>query len=290
MGLRQRLSAGPPLLLDAATGTELTRRGADTRAPLWSARALLEAPELLAEIHRENAAAGADVLTAATFRTHRRNLAKEWLGARARELNDRALALAREGARRAGRAALVAGSLAPLEDCYRPDLVPEDAVLAEEHAEQAGHLLAGGADLILVETMNCGRELLTATRAALATGLPVIACAVTDGEGRLLSGEPIGEATPDGVAALGVNCVPARFLAHELARLAAAAPGVALAAYGNLGRPLDETDTDFSEPLEPAAYAELARGWLALGARIVGGCCGTGAVHTRALRAMLDGP
>jgi 5-methyltetrahydrofolate--homocysteine methyltransferase len=113
---------------------------------------------------------------------------------------------------------------------------------------------------------------------------------VTDGNGRLLSGEAIedavaalepGDSNPD---VLSINCVPAGKLGADLGRLAAAAPGVPLAAYGNLGLPADDRGWAFTEQLSPERYAELARGWLALGARIVGGCCGTTAAHTAALR------
>ncbi len=68
--LRARLRSGPPLVLDAALGTDLLARGARLPAPLWSAQALLDAPELVEAIHRENAEAGADVLTIASFRLH----------------------------------------------------------------------------------------------------------------------------------------------------------------------------------------------------------------------------
>jgi S-methylmethionine-dependent homocysteine/selenocysteine methylase len=275
-------------------GTELQRRGADTRLPLWSARALVEAPDLVREIHREEVEAGADVLTANTFRTHRRTLAKGGLGEQSRRLTALGVRLAREAAERAGREVFVAGSLSPLEDCYRPDLVPEDAELEVEHREQAESLAAAGADLILLETHNTVRELVAAARAARATALPFVASMVTDGNGRLLSGETIEDAVkalepshskPD---AISINCVPAGKLSGDLARLAAAAAGVPLAAYGNLGLPADDRGWAFTEELSPPAYAELARSWLSLGARIVGGCCGTTPAHTAALRRMLD--
>ncbi len=70
--IRQRLRSG--LLLDGATGTELNRRGVDISLPLWSARAILEAPETLRQIHVDYLCAGADIITANTFRTHRHNL------------------------------------------------------------------------------------------------------------------------------------------------------------------------------------------------------------------------
>jgi S-methylmethionine-dependent homocysteine/selenocysteine methylase len=288
---RERLRVGPSILLDAAMGTELQRRGADTRLPLWSARALVESPDLVSVIHREEVDAGAEVLTANTFRTHGRTLANGSLEKRSRELTALAVSLAREAADSAGREVFVAGSLSPLEDCYRPDLVPEDAALEREHREQAESLTEARVDLILLETHNTVRELVAATRAAKATGLPVIASMVTDGTGRLLSGELVEDAVralekiePD---AISVNCVPARRLAFDLSRLVDAAWDVPLGAYGNLGLPEDESGWRFTNELSPDAYAETARRWLALGARLIGGCCGTTPAHTAALRVLL---
>ena len=274
-----------PLLLDAALGTELSRCGAPASPPLWSARAVLERPDLVLADHRENAAAGAEVLTAGTFRTQ-----PALLGDAAREATRRAVALAREAAaNRPG--VLVAGSIAPVADCWRPDLVPTAAELARLHALHAEALAQAGADLLLLETFGTAREWLAAARAAAATGLAVVACATTRADGALLSGEPLGEAArsllalPSPPVALGVNCVPARRLAASLARLASAAPGVPLAAYGNTGLPLDEAAGAFAEPISPEEYAYVAEGWLSLGARLVGGCCGTGAGHVAALAA-----
>jgi S-methylmethionine-dependent homocysteine/selenocysteine methylase len=285
---RERLLAGRPVLLDAAMGTELQRRGADTRLPLWSARALVESPELVSAIHSDEIAAGAEVLTANTFRTHRRTLVKGGLGERSRELTALAVRLAREAAKGAGREVFVAGSLSPLEDCYRPDLVPDDEALESEHREQAESLAAAGIDLILLETHNTVRELAAAARAAKATGLPFVASMVTDGSGRLLSGEPIEGAVralePFDPAALSINCVPARRLTFDLTRLAVSTPDVPLGAYGNLGLPEDESGWRFTDELSPQAYADCARRWLAIGARLVGGCCGTTPAHTSALR------
>ncbi len=272
-------------------GTELERRGVDTSLPLWSARALLESPEIVLEIHRDEAAAGADILTANTFRTHRRTLEKGRLGDRAADLTGLAVRLAREAAGEAGREVFVAGSLSPLEDCYCPDLVPEDAALAREHTEQARALADGGADLLILETHNTVRELAAAAWAAYETGLPFIASMVTDGEGCLLSGEAIAEAVRAvrsfAPAAISINCVPARRLGAELARLAAAAPDALLAAYGNLGLPGGRVGS-FTDDLSPEQYAGLAREWIASGVRLAGGCCGTTPAHTAALRRVLD--
>lgn len=296
---RERLLIGPSLVLDAAMGTELLARGALLPAPLWSAQALFDAPDLVEAIHRENVEAGADVLTIASFRLHRRNLRGSSCSLSQGELLAKAVSAAREG-RRADRTSSsatrpskklfnspwTAGSLAPLEDCYRPDLVPkQEEILFSEHAEMAAALAAAGVDLILAETMNTVREAAAAARGAAASGLPFVVSCVTDGDGRLLSGERVEDfarallALPAPPDALGVNCVAARSLAGDLARLAAAAPGIPLAAYGNT----------FGEPVAPEDYAALAAEWVALGARLVGGCCGTTAAHTAAVARLLYG-
>ncbi len=291
-GLRDRLTLGPPLLLDAAMGTELEKRGVASGLPLWSARALLSAPMEVLAIHRENVEAGADVLTANTFRTNRRTLEKESLGERAVELTRRAVDLAREAAGRARRPVFVLGCLSPVEDCYRPDLAPASASLDSEHREQAHTLAAAGVDGILVETQNSVVELAAAVRAARDTGLPVIASVVTDGAGLLLSREPLEAAVKAlrnlGADALGVNCVPARRVAAELRRVAENAPSAPLVAYGNLGPPSDPDGLHFTQEVTPADYAALAKDWLSLGARLIGGCCGTTAAHTAALRDLID--
>src|SRR5262245_15796199 len=152
--LRERLASGPPLLVDAAMGTELQRRDADTRLPLWSAATLVRDPELVWTIHSDEVFAGADILTANTFRTHARNLEKGGLADRAGELGALAVQLAHQAAATPGRDIFVAGSLSPLEDCYRPDLVPDDASLEREHGAQARFLADAGVDLILAETHN----------------------------------------------------------------------------------------------------------------------------------------
>ena len=115
----ERLAAGHVLVLDGAMGTELERLEVATPLPAWTASALISAPAEILAIHREYVAAGADLLTTATFRTTRRALAPAGAGERAQELTARAVELARDAARGApgGRVVHVLGSMAPLEDC-----------------------------------------------------------------------------------------------------------------------------------------------------------------------------
>src|SRR6516164_647837 len=97
-------------------GTELGRLGVPTPSPAWSAHALIVAPETVAAIHREYAGAGATVHTANTFRARRRAVGERW-----EALARGAIGIARRSVPRGQR---IAGSIGPLEDCYRPDLSP----------------------------------------------------------------------------------------------------------------------------------------------------------------------
>lgn len=294
MSFHTRLTSGTPLLLDGATGTELNRRGVDTTLPLWSARALITAQDVLTAVHADYASAGADILTADTFRTNRRTLDRAGFGTEVRSLTARAIELARAGARRGapGREVWVAGSLAPVEDCYSPELTPPDHELVAEHTELAQALAAGGADLILVETMPTIREARIAAQAALATGLPVLVgfCCRTDH--RLFSGETVTDAAQAlqqlGVAGLMINCTPSRTIRWPLAELRVAAPGTPLGAYANIGHTDDIVGWTDTGDVSPTEYAGLGLDWLGLGARLVGGCCGTRPAHIAALRAALD--
>jgi S-methylmethionine-dependent homocysteine/selenocysteine methylase len=186
----------------------------------------------------------------------------------------------------------VLGSDPPLEDCYRPDLVPQEAALASEHAEHCQNLAAAGVDAILCETFNCVREARAAARAASATGLPVLVSFVCWQGATLLSGEPLSAAI-EAVrvlrpAALLVNCLPPANVTACLAVLASS--GLPFGCYANLGAPEDVTGFRRSDELSPEDFADCAARWLAAGARLVGGCCGTTPEHIRAIARRLHAP
>ncbi len=288
ISLRERLASGIPMILDGPTGTELHRRGVSTKLPLWSAHALFDAPDVLRAIHRDYLDAGAELLTANTFRTHERNLAAGGCAGQAASLTLEAVEIAREVA---GREAWVAGSQAPLEDCYEPDRTPDAIALESEHARMSEYLAHAGADAILVETMPTIREARAAVRAASATGLPVLASFVCDARGDLLSGEPLRDAVdavlPFEPDALLVNCAPAPDLERALGILRDAARDRVFGGYGNVGRPDPVHGWQDTDAVAPQTYARYVAAWLGLGARIVGGCCGTTPDHTRAIAALV---
>lgn len=289
--LQDRLQEQRCLLLDGALGTELTQRGFPLDSKLWSASALLSAPELVREIHTDYIHAGAEVITANTFRTHRRNLEKADLGHRASELTRLAVELAQDAARSATHPVWVAGSQAPLEDCYRPQDVPDDKTLHREHAEMAANLADAGADLILIETQNTIREALAATRAASETGLPFLVSFVCGREGRLLSGETLTEAAKAVLRfqplAVLVNCLPPSAIPGALMELQSAVGDFPIGVYANIGELNPQGEWIHSPVEKPENYAQAARNWKELGAKLIGGCCGTTPEHIRRLRDIL---
>ncbi len=274
------------LLLDGAVGTELERRGVVTKLPLWSARALLDTPDVVEQIHRDYVAAGADILVANTFRTNPRTLRKAALLDRGAELNALAVELARRAARDAGRRVWVAASIAPVEDCYRPDRVPAAPVLRAEHEQMVRWLSEAGPDVLWIETIGTVREAVAAAGAAAASGLPFVVSFVVRESGELLGGEPLREAVaavePCDPVAIGLNCIPPAGLDVLLPKLRAltARP---LVAYGHINNPRPIQGWSYCEQLSPARYAAHVRRWIQAGARIVGGCCGTTPDHLRAV-------
>ncbi len=270
---RAAATASGITLLDGPLGTELAARGVAIPEPLWSAWGLIGAPEVVADIHRDYAAAGATVHTAATFRTRRRTAGERW-----GELTALALRIAREAVPAGD---LLAGSLAPLEDCYRPERSPAEP--RAEHREMARALAEAGADLILCETFPHVGEALIAVEEAVATGVPVWLALTAGPEADLLTPEELArgaeEAVRRGAAAVLVNCVAASRTAPYVDRLADRVGGrVPFGAYANAGR-VDELIGWAAAPGGAASYAELALAWIARGATLVGGCCGTGPAH-----------
>jgi len=298
--IRERLRFGIPLVLDAAMGSDLDRRGLPTTLPLWSAVGLLERPDLVRQIHLENLLAGADIITTDTFRTTARTLRKAGLDPeRAAKLDALAVRLAAEARVEAKRPeAWIAGSIAPLEDCYLPTFETPPDVALGEHRAQADNLAAAGVDLIMVETMPTAAEAEIALRAAIETGRPAtvgFVCAMPDrGEPvRLLSGETLNDAvarvSPLGPAAIFVNCAAPPVITAALRELRELTT-LPIGSYANVGHVDDERGWSPDGGITDERYAEHAAEWIALGARVVGGCCGTHPEHTAALRRLIDTP
>jgi S-methylmethionine-dependent homocysteine/selenocysteine methylase len=275
----ERLAENAIVLLDGAMGTEIFRRGVDTRLPIWSAQALIENPEVVREIHTDYIQAGAEIITTNTFRTTSRALAKKDLATRAKELTFLAVNLAKDARdQSAATDVWIAGSVAPLEDCYEPELMPDSETAFREHSELISWLVDAGVNFILIETMNTIQETIAAARAAKTHQLPIFISWTCGADGKILSGENIDDAVkalePYEPAAFLVNCTPSKNVPSALRKIRSAT-NKPIGAYANIGKAEPIFGWEFTHQLNISHYADEAEIWIAEGAKIVGGCCGT---------------
>jgi S-methylmethionine-dependent homocysteine/selenocysteine methylase len=282
------------ILLDGGMGRELRFRGIETPATIWSAHALLVAPEVVRDIHMDYIAAGADIITANTYGIIHSDLAKEGIEDRFEALNKLACTLALEARDAAGHPVWIAGSLPPLKGSFRPDLVGDYNEIERRYREQA-EILAPHVDLLLCETMSTATESRAAASAACQTGKPVwVAWTLhEDRSGRLRSGESIEDAAA-ALADLPVDAYLANCCAPE--SITAALPHLIetdaqyIGGYANTFEPIQADwelageeesywSLDLRSDLDPDRYAGHVARWLDEGANVVGGCCGTRPAH-----------
>lgn len=266
-----------PLLLDGPMGTELQARGLALPEPLWSAIALEAAPALVREIHAAYVSAGAEVHRTNTFRT------QPTLDPRWRTWLERAVVCAREGG-----ATRVAGSIAPVRDCYRPDLSPPADEARVVHRAVAT-ALAPRVDLLVCETFPHGGEAAIAVAEATKTGKPTWVALTAGPDASLMTPAQMGEAAraciDEGASAVLVSCTAATATLRYVEALArvSSSQGVPFGAYANAGAPEDEMGWS-SGAGATARYVACAETWVAAGATIVGACCGCGPAHVAAMR------
>lgn len=269
-----------PTILDGAMGTELARRGACTEGPFWSARALLEQPELVAAIHADHAVAGATVHTANTFRTSPWWFERHGRHGESESWTRRAVDLARE---HVPVGHLVAGSVAPLQDCWEPDAAPPAAVARPAHLRHALQLRDAGVDFLLLETFTALEEALVALDAGLSTGLPCWFFLSAGPSGDLAEPAALRDtlvrAAHAGAAVVGVNCSPRAFgsWAADLREMLPASVGFGLAP--NLGVEGPDGRWQWAPDESPDQLRRWAGDRWRAGVDVVGGCCGTTPLH-----------
>ena len=275
-----------PLLLDGAMGTLLFSRGVPQRASLDE---LVETrPDLVGAVHREYINAGADVIETDTFGANRFRLAPHGLSERTARINRRAAQLAREARDVVGRDVLVAGSIGPVGSPIHGPGRPAERDVRAAYREQIEGLLEGGVDLLLLETVSDLADLLIGIEEARSLAdLPVVASMTFGDDLVAIDGTTPAAAASvlAGVAvdAFGVNCGvgPAACL-DALAQMAGG-----LLIMPNAGLP-SRVEGQFIYAAGPAYLAEAVPRFLAAGARLLGGCCGTTPEHIAAMRQALD--
>lgn len=286
---REALDSDRVVLFDGAMGTELYRRGVFVNR-CYDALSLDE-PELVREIHRDYRRAGAEVLETNTFGGNRMRLQSYGEEGRVQEINRAAARLARE---EAGEELFVGGSMGPLGVRLEPYGPTSEAEARDIFRQQAELLAEGGVDLLVLETFSDLSELRQAVEACRATDLPVLAQMTIQPDGRTSYGvepEQIAAAMEDvGADAVGLNCSvgPAGML--EAVERMAESTRLPISAIPNAGMP-QEVEGRKMYMASPEYMATYARRLVEAGARMVGGCCGTGPDHVREMaRQLEEGP
>jgi methionine synthase / methylenetetrahydrofolate reductase(NADPH) len=280
-----RLREGPPLVADGGMGVLVSSAVPRLRCP---EEANLRSPDSVVSLHLGFIRAGADLIETNTFGANRSKLRAQFLEDDAEAINKAAVKLARDAREVSGRDVFVAGSIGPLGD-HRPEAEAERAAIFAEQAE----LLEGrGVDLLLVETFYELAELMTAIAAVQSvSSLPVVALLTFDEDAETLGGVTAAEAAAAladlGVAAIGANHgvgPQAALRAIEQMRVA----GLPLAVMPNVGLASLAGRRIVFPHATPEYFADFTAHAQELGARIVGGCCGTTPTEIAAIRGAVD--
>ena len=277
------------MILDGGMGQELVAR-AGKATSLWSVQALLDAPEVVRQVHDEYFAAGADIATTNSYSVLPDRLEPHGMLDRLEELVRLACQLATD-AREAHGSGMVAGGLGPQGFSYQPDKAPPAEQAAEAYAKLA-QIHAQYVDVHLLETMSSVDQARGGLMGAGVTGKPVwVALSVRDDDGtRLRSGELLSDVMPlleeFNPAAVFINCSKPEAVDTAVPILAKSGRVVGAYANGFTGIAADFNKVGATvdmlsarRDLDPNAYADFADGWAANGATIIGGCCEVGPAH-----------
>ena len=280
-------------LIDGAMGTELMRAGLDLPLPIWSGDVNLTHPDYVRRIHEAYLTAGADILTTNTFRAtpraYRNNGYEEHEAIqRSHESLERAVELARQTA---GADIIVAGSIAPLEDCYEPDLFPGIEFAQREFRELAIWLQDAGIDVILFETMGSWPEIKTALSATVDLQIPRWLSLILKNSNTLLDGTDLLNVLSDikdyGIEMVLLNCSLCSVTADAVDLLLTNWKG-AWGVYPNVGVAMPTKEGVIEEKLTIKEFSKEINTYLTSGANVVGGCCGSNPDYIRAAREAID--
>ena len=290
--LQGRLAAGETILMDGGMGSEIERRGLASPTT-WSGGPMLTHPELVREIHQEYIEAGAEVIITNTFGTGRDMLEHGNIEHKVAEANRLGIEAAVQARRNSGTegSVVIAASVSTMAPKAHAEVpVPYEKAL-ETYREQLGELVKGNPDVAVGEMLVRISDTLAVIEAATELGLPVWVglSLVRDGDGLYLGIQDRhgGESLQDAMDAIRDKDVASVFIMHT--PVDDTGPGLEIVrkdwegifgAYAHFPRAAGRMD--------PQTYLEYAKGWSEQGARIIGGCCGTGPDHIRALREWLS--
>lgn len=289
------LQSYQPMILDGALATEFEKLGCDLNDPLWSAKVLLEQPQLIQQVHRQYFEAGADCAITASYQASFDGFARRGLSTeRAAELMRLSVQLAAaarddfwtESAPRNRPKPIIAASIgsygAFLADGseYRGNYGLTETQLKDFHRPRIAVLADSGADILACETIPCLLEAQALTH--LLTEFPQITAWISftaKDENHISQGETLADcadwldAAPQ-IVAVGINCSPPKYLTG-LIKSAASKTTKPIIVYPNSGESYCAEHKKWQGSGEYQTYHQLSQQWYQSGAKIIGGCCRT---------------
>jgi 5-methyltetrahydrofolate--homocysteine methyltransferase len=269
---------------DGATGTNLMQAGLPSG--LTSEHWVLENPDALFSLHRSFIESGVDIITTSTFGGSRVRLDQSSLSAHFEEINRKAVEIARRAAE--GTDVLVAASMGPLGHMLKPNGLLEVDEAEEHYRAQAAILADSGANLIVIETQFDIQEASAAVRgASAATDIALVCFFSYDRGARTMMGvkpQDTAEAMNNsGICALGINCGKSLGDNFNVLRELAQATDLPIWFKPNAGLPKVSVAGATEYDIDPQAMATGVSDWMAAGARVIGGCCGTTPAHLKSI-------
>ncbi|MBV7396164.1 homocysteine S-methyltransferase family protein [Mameliella sediminis] len=277
-------------LMDGGMGQLLQHRSKLPASNMWSAKSMLEEPELVQDLHAEYIAAGAQTITINAYAATPERLEERGFGDQFIPLQQAAIAAAKRAVEASGRDVKITGCLPPLFNSYNPDLNKDEAFARDVYKRVVK--AQAEVDIHLAETLGSLLEVRAVLAAFEGEDKPCWISVTLDDRAdppALRSGEPLSEAIAlakaAGVDAFLVNCSMPEVLSKAMPLLKAS--GLKFGAYANGFHSVIPLTNDnvvidtltAREDLGPQAYADFVEGWIAEGATIVGGCCETGPEH-----------
>lgn len=286
----------PALVIDGALATELERRGCDLKDELWSAKILLEQPEIIRQVHLDYFKVGADCAITASYQATIEGFAKRGLNEKeAMALMQKSVTLAIEArdefwsvaSNRVGRPKpFVAASVGPygafLADGseYRGNYGLMEKELMDFHRPRIKALMEAGADILACETIPSLIEAQAIAKLLKEfSNITAWVSFTARDEKHISEGQVFADCVKDlqdnpQIAALGINCTSPNYIS-SLIREAGKATNKPILVYPNSGETYDATKNDWNGDPVLDSFGEQAREWYEAGARMIGGCCRT---------------
>ena len=270
-----------PLIMDGAMGTELMRRGIELPLPLWSSMSNIDQFDQVMNIHKDYIEAGSDILTTNTFRTTPRTFIKAGYSQNESEIiSEQCCNMAIEAAKHAVKKenTLIAGSVAPLEDCYEPLHFPGKEIAKKEFQLIIDRIIRKGVDILLFETMGNYEEIESVLQVSNHVDIQRWLSIVLKNKNSILDGTELQKvvelANNNKIDMVLINCTPVNIILEALDIFLGYRKGK-WGVYPNAGENMPTNEGEFVSKLDDESFCKAIQDYITLGASVVGSCCGS---------------